>query len=144
MKDNQKELSELTHLLKWQIDMGAEAMMEEKKNKFLPKKVIKKEINYKIKDLDEQYLGTIEIKFDNEHYKQNIKKDYLKVIKNCTNLNMLKEAMHNFDECDLKKTATQLVFADGNPSSKIMFIEKLLDLKRIVKEDPFVGQVANF
>ena len=31
MKDNQKELSELTHLLKWQIDMGAEAMIEVKK-----------------------------------------------------------------------------------------------------------------
>ena len=77
MKDKQKELRELTHLLKWQIDMGAEAMMEEKNNKFFSKK----EINYKIKDLDEKYLGTIEkIKLDNEHYKQNIKKDYLEVI----------------------------------------------------------------
>ena len=48
MKDNQKELSELTHLLKWQIDMGAEAMIEEKKSEFLPKKVIKKEKSIKV------------------------------------------------------------------------------------------------
>ena len=140
MKDNQKELSELTHLLKWQIEMGAEAMIEVKKNKFLPKKVIKKEINYKTKDLDEQYSDTTQqIKFDNEHYKQNIKKDYLKVIKNCTNLNMLKEAMHNFDECDLKKTATQLVFADGNPSSKIMLIGEAPGAEEDRQGRPFCG-----
>ena len=107
--------------------------------------MIKKEINYKTKDLDEQYSDTTQqIKFDNEYYKQNIKKDYLKVIKNCTNLNMLKEAMQNFDECDLKKTATQLVFADGNPSSKIMLIGEAPGAEEDRQGRPFVGQVANF
>ena len=30
MKNYKKELNELTNLLKWQIDMGADAMIEEK------------------------------------------------------------------------------------------------------------------
>ena len=31
MSNNKKDLNELTNLLKWQIDMGADAMIEEKK-----------------------------------------------------------------------------------------------------------------
>ena len=34
MKDNKKKINELTKLLKWQIDMGADAMIEDKNYKF--------------------------------------------------------------------------------------------------------------
>ena len=34
----------------------------------------------------------------------------------------LRIAVENFEDCTLKKTAMNTVFADGNPSAKIMFI----------------------
>ena len=34
MKNYKKDLNELTNLLKWQIDMGADAMIEKKNNFF--------------------------------------------------------------------------------------------------------------
>ena len=37
-------------------------------------------------------------------------------------LDSLRQAMANFDGCALKKTASNLVFADGNPEAKIMII----------------------
>ena len=37
-------------------------------------------------------------------------------------LDLLRNAMSDFDGCALKKTASNLVFADGNPEAKIMII----------------------
>src|SRR5262249_12438734 len=37
-------------------------------------------------------------------------------------LGELTEALAAFDGCALKKTATNLVFADGNPEARIMFV----------------------
>ena len=37
-------------------------------------------------------------------------------------LDALRQAMASFDGCALKKTASNLVFADGNPEAKIMII----------------------
>ena len=44
MSNNKKDLNELKNLLKWQIDMGADAMIEEKNNFFS-----NKESNFKEK-----------------------------------------------------------------------------------------------
>ena len=43
MNNNKKEINELTNLLKWQIDMGADAMIEEKNNFFQIKKQLLKQ-----------------------------------------------------------------------------------------------------
>src|SRR5690349_306461 len=37
-------------------------------------------------------------------------------------LEHLRELMVKFDGCALKSTATQLVFADGNPKARVMFV----------------------
>ena len=39
MNDNKKKLNEFIDILKWQIDIGADSMVEEKKNKLFLKKV---------------------------------------------------------------------------------------------------------
>ena len=52
---------------------------------------------------------------------------------------MLKKAIQNFEECDLKKTATQLVFADGNPASKIMLIGEAPGAEEDRQGRPFCG-----
>jgi uracil-DNA glycosylase family 4 len=51
----------------------------------------------------------------------------------------LVEALAAFDGCALKRTATNLVFADGNPASRIMFVGEApgADEDRLGK--PFVG-----
>src|SRR5690242_20703612 len=42
-------------------------------------------------------------------------------VKGIATLEELRAALDAFDGCALKGTATQLVFADGNPQAKIMF-----------------------
>jgi uracil-DNA glycosylase family 4 len=57
----------------------------------------------------------------------------------CQSLEELKQAMTDFELCDLKKTATNLVFSDGNPKASIMVIGEApgADEDRLGK--PFVG-----
>ncbi len=59
-----------------------------------------------------------------------------------TDLKMLRSAMADFDGCALKRTATQLVFADGVPGSRVMFVGEAPggDEDRIGR--PFVGRAG--
>ena len=59
-----------------------------------------------------------------------------------TDLEALRAAMADFDGCALKRTATQLVFADGVPGSKVMFVGEAPggDEDRIGR--PFVGRAG--
>jgi uracil-DNA glycosylase len=59
-----------------------------------------------------------------------------------TDLDMLRSAMADFDGCGLKRTATQLVFADGVPGSRVMFVGEAPggDEDRIGR--PFVGRAG--
>ncbi len=136
MNNYKKSLNELTNMLKWQIDMGVDAMINEKNNFYINKK-----LNSNVKDFKENYNAdtTLEIKSNYKQNKQKLKKDYLNIIKDCSSLEMLKEAMLNFEECDLKKTATQLVFADGNPSSNIMLIGEAPGAEEDRQGKPFCG-----
>ena len=58
-------------------------------------------------------------------------------------LDELKEAMGNFDGCNLKRTAKSLVFADGNPSAKLMLIGEAPERYEDVQGIPFVGPAGN-
>ncbi len=57
-------------------------------------------------------------------------------------LEALRSAMADFDGCALKRTATQLVFADGVPGSRVMFVGEAPggDEDRIGR--PFVGRAG--
>lgn len=52
----------------------------------------------------------------------------------------LRAALLAFDGCGLKKTARQLVFADGNPNAKIMLIGEAPGREEDAQGLPFVGQ----
>ena len=54
-------------------------------------------------------------------------------------LDDLKEAITQFDGIGLKKTATNLVFADGNPKAKIMLIGEAPGADEDRQGKPFVG-----
>ena len=49
------------------------------------------------------------------------------------NLERLKKSINSIRNCSLKNNATNMVFSDGNPKSKIMLSEKLQGLMRMKK-----------
>jgi len=55
-------------------------------------------------------------------------------------LEALRQLMENFDGCALKHTATRLVFADGNPKARIMFVGEAPGRDEDIEGLPFVGR----
>lgn len=58
---------------------------------------------------------------------------------NCRSLDELKEALETFEGLSIKKTATNLVFADGNPKAKIMAIGEAPGANEDEEGIPFCG-----
>jgi DNA polymerase len=52
----------------------------------------------------------------------------------------LRELMERFEGCSLKSTATRLVFADGNPQSRVMFVGEAPGRDEDIEGLPFVGR----
>ncbi len=61
-----------------------------------------------------------------------------------TTLDDLREAMRNFNGCALSTTATQMVFADGNPDSGLMLIGEAPGAEEDRIGKPFVGPSGVF
>jgi uracil-DNA glycosylase family 4 len=55
-------------------------------------------------------------------------------------LEVLRMLLENFDGCALKSTATRLVFADGNPKARIMFVGEAPGREEDIEGLPFVGR----
>ncbi len=58
------------------------------------------------------------------------------------NLEKLKKSIHNIKNCSLKNNATNMVFSDGNPNSKIMLIGEAPGANEDVEGLPFVGRAG--
>jgi DNA polymerase len=54
----------------------------------------------------------------------------------------LRARLAAFDGCALKMTATQLVFADGNPNARIMFVGEAPGREEDIEGRPFVGKAG--
>ena len=71
------------------------------------------------------------------------KKDNFEISEDKTkNLDLLREAISNQKNCDLKKQAKNLVFSDGNPKSKIMLIGEAPGANEDQEGLPFVGRAG--
>ena len=55
-------------------------------------------------------------------------------------LEVLRALLEKFDGCALKSTATRLVFADGNPRARIMFVGEAPGREEDIEGLPFVGR----
>ncbi|WJR80140.1 uracil-DNA glycosylase [Bradyrhizobium sp. NP1] len=55
-------------------------------------------------------------------------------------LEALRELLDKFDGCALKHTATRLVFADGNPQARVMFVGEAPGRDEDLEGLPFVGR----
>ncbi len=62
-----------------------------------------------------------------------------RIAQGCNSLDELREALSRFDLCPLRATATNLVFADGNPDSGLMFIGEAPGADEDRQGLPFVG-----
>jgi DNA polymerase len=60
--------------------------------------------------------------------------------KTAANLEELRAILARFDGCALKSTATQLVFADGNPQARVMFVGEAPGRDEDIAGVPFVGR----
>ena len=58
------------------------------------------------------------------------------------NLEELENALKSFDGCNLKRTAKNTVFADGDPSSKLMLIGEAPGRDEDIQGLPFVGRAG--
>lgn len=59
---------------------------------------------------------------------------------NAATLDELRKALEAFDGCPLSRTATNLVFSDGNPEARIVFIGEAPGADEDRQGIPFVGQ----
>ncbi len=55
-------------------------------------------------------------------------------------LEALRETLAGFEGCNLKFTATNLVFADGNPEARVMFVGEAPGMEEDLQGLPFVGR----
>jgi uracil-DNA glycosylase len=60
--------------------------------------------------------------------------------KTAASLDELRTLLENFEGCTLRSTATQLVFADGNPQARVMFVGEAPGHDEDVTGRPFVGR----
>jgi uracil-DNA glycosylase len=59
-----------------------------------------------------------------------------------TDLPSLRAAMEGFGHCPLSQTATQLVFADGNPAARVMIVGEAPGREEDQQGRPFVGRAG--
>ena len=81
-----------------------------------------------------QSSNVIENKFNETQKKE--------AIINVNNLKSLKYELENFDECALKKTATNLVFSDGSSKAKVMVVGEAPGEEEDKLGIPFKGQAG--
>ncbi len=132
MKSDNNNLYQLIANLEWQLNMGVEAIVEEKTNNFSEIKIDKSD-NLKFDAFQQPSASLLE----DEEVNQD--ESILKSVNDCLSLEELKNFMLDFNGCDLKKTATQLVFSDGNPKSNIMIIGEAPGAEEDRQGKPFCG-----
>ncbi|MHC3897533.1 UNVERIFIED_CONTAM: uracil-DNA glycosylase [Wolbachia endosymbiont of Nasonia longicornis] len=62
-----------------------------------------------------------------------------KLASECGSVDELRSAVKSFEGCEIKKTATNTVFSDGNPNAKIMLVGEAPGANEDLKGIPFCG-----
>ena len=102
-----------------------------------------KKLNTKLTKLIKYYsLINHNLILNNKTINRYKKEDNYSVSNKNDSLNKLKFAISELKNCDLKKNATNLVFSDGNPNSKIMLIGEGPGSNEDIEGAPFVGRAG--
>lgn len=103
-------------LLKWYLNNGADISLEPIRSEKLQQKN----------------------KIDNQTETDN-EQTIHKILKDCKSLSLLKNITSEYSNCALKKTAKNIVFSDGNPSSQVMLLGEAPGEEEDKIGKPFVG-----
>ena len=66
-------------------------------------------------------------------------KSATEIVRQANDVDALRKLLEDFDGCGLKKTATNLVFMDGNPTAKLMLVGEAPGAQEDRQGVPFVG-----
>ena len=66
--------------------------------------------------------------------------DAAEVAKACRSLAEIEAALRQFEACPLKRTATNLVYSDGNPEARVMLVGEAPGREEDEQGRPFVGR----
>ena len=105
---------------------------------------MKKNLNQKLIDLIEYYnLANINLLLSEDSLKRGADDTTaMPSDAKLQNLQKLKNKIHNIKNCELKKSATNLVFGDGNINAKIMIIGEGPGAQEDAAGIPFVGRAG--
>ena len=131
--ESQLDWHQAKALLEWQIELGAtEAILDAPVNRFEltdkapakePAKAQKQAPAPRVEEVDPVAVAEI-------------------AAAGAQDLDGLKQAMAQFEHCQLKRGARQLVFADGNPDAKIMIVGEGPGRDEDMEGRPFVGRAG--
>ncbi|MGL5029588.1 MAG: uracil-DNA glycosylase, partial [Wolbachia pipientis] len=62
-----------------------------------------------------------------------------KLASKCNSVDELRSAVESFEDCEIKKTATNTVFSDGNPNAKVMLVGEAPGANEDLQGIPFCG-----
>ena len=134
MKTDNNKLYQLISNLEWQLKMGAENMVEEKHTNYSEARKVKTNKD-EFSKLETSQKTAISFFQEEENVDELLQQN----VDKCLTLEDLKNHMLEFNGCDLKKTATQLVFSDGNPKSNVMIIGEAPGAEEDRLGKPFCG-----
>ena len=102
-----------------------------------------KKINTKLTKLIKYYsLINYNLVYDNHSINRFKNKNLIAIGNKGRLLKRLKNSIQNISNCELKKSATNIVFSDGNPNAKIMVIGEGPGANEDKEGFPFVGRAG--
>ena len=126
---SESNLNHLIYQLEWQLEAGALATVEENScNRIMVEKT-----NPIIPEMPQTPI---------HKSIQSDKKQIIEKLIECKSLKELKQLLSDIETFTLNKTATNLVFSDGNPESKIVFVNGVPDSNEDRMGNPLVGEVG--
>ncbi len=123
-------------ILRWQLDAGVDETIGDKPiNRFqeipiakMPERTVKPEKTTQKARIPKGPAPA-----------ENLLRDACEIAASCHSLDELKKALVDYDGCALKKTATNLVFGDGNPRANIVLVGEGPGAEEDRQGLPFVG-----
>jgi|SRR6185295_17412189 len=132
-------------LLRWLIEAGAdEAIIEQPINRFLPAKPVevRREPAAASRNAPPVQTQSKKVAAAQAVSLSTAPGAARALAQSCTTLAELKTALSNFEGCELKRFATNTVFADGNPQGRIMLIGEAPGHDEDKQGLPFVGRAG--
>ncbi len=155
MSQNYEQRTQLIEALEWHLDHGADALLSDvaidctilpEMPKKLPQKTIEKPT-----ENPSSFTAGLRDSLVQQDLQQNSNDgaglmgaaqaivDSGKIAASCMSLEALQEAIAGFEGLSIRKTATNMVFADGNSKSAVMVIGDVPDAQDDIGALPFIG-----